>query len=243
MTSSAENRPAAIEWTSEHNEPGFDPVPAESFVMVAGEEAVELTADVEFRISDLRRFLFAGSDSAETIRAIAESSIREVAARTPLDAILTDGRGAVEDACRKAITGRVARYNIGIEVVGLHLLDVQPPREVVPAYREVADAIEERETSINLGQAFYVSKVISAAGSAGIDLLGQPSIDGQANDALAIPWTLDDELWQKLTSTRRGDSVIGQTGEDKDGAVGKRTGRQICADARCLSGRRRPDRL
>jgi Cu+-exporting ATPase len=205
VTSSAENRPAAIEWTSEHNEPGFDPVPAESFVMVAGEEAVELTADVEFRISDLRRFLFAGSDSAETIRAIAESSIREVAARTPLDAILTDGRGAVEDACRKAITGRVARYNIGIEVVGLHLLDVHPPREVVPAYREVADAIEERETSINLGQAFYVSKVISAAGSAGIDLLGQPSIDGQANDALAIPWTLDDELWQKLTSTRAGE--------------------------------------
>ncbi|MBT4868108.1 MAG: cation-translocating P-type ATPase family protein [Planctomycetaceae bacterium] len=205
VASLAENRPGAIEWTSEHNEPGFEPVPVESFVMVAGEEAVELTADVEFRISDLRRFLFAGSNSAETIRAITESSIREVAARTPLDAILTDGRGSVEDACREAIARRVARYNIGIEVVGLHLLDVHPPREVVPAYREVADAIEERETSINLGQAFYVSKVISAAGSAGIELLGQPTIDGQANEALAVPWTLDDELWQKLTSTRDGE--------------------------------------
>jgi Cu+-exporting ATPase len=203
--SSAESRPASIEWTSEHSEPGFEPVPLESFVMVAGEEAVELTAEVEFRISNLRQFLFAGSQPAETIRAIAESSIREVAARTPLDAMLTDGRGAVEEACRTAITRRVAAYSMGVEVVGLHLLDVHPPREVVPAYREVANAIEERETSINLGHAYYVAKVLSAAGSAGIELLGQPMIDGQANKATAVPWTLDDDLWQKLTSIRTDD--------------------------------------
>ena len=129
-----------VEWTSEHNEAGFETRPEESLVLTGDEVLVEMTAEVQWRISNLRQYLFDSARPIETLRTLAESVVRETAARQPLDGILTDRRRQIEQECLRTLRGRLRRHALGIEVVELTLLDVHPPREVVAAYRDVADA-------------------------------------------------------------------------------------------------------
>ena len=100
----------------------------------------------------------------------------------------------------------IARYRLGIEITGFALLDVHPPTKVVPAYRDVANALEEREQAINVAQAAYARMVLSTAGESAVRILSDR--DGHAvvgrreasTSGDIADWSLTDELWAKLTS-------------------------------------------
>ena len=147
--------------------------------------------------------MFEAARPEETLRAISESAVREVAARTPLETMLTSGRRRVEEAALALIRERTEQYRLGVDVVALNLLDVHPPREVVPAYRDVANALEDREKSINEGQAYYIAKVLSAAGRQGIELLSASANRQSKQQGEVTDWTLDDDLWSRLTRTEQ----------------------------------------
>ncbi|HID24433.1 MAG TPA: hypothetical protein EYP14_18820 [Planctomycetaceae bacterium] len=134
---------------------------------------------------------------------MSESALREAAAGVSLDAILTDGRARIEQQCLQAIRRTVERYDLGLDVLSLGLLDIHPPRQVVPAYRQVADALEERAQLVNEAEAYCARKVLSAAGERAIRLLSDtvertPHSDTSTTGGLA-GWKLTDPLWQQLT--------------------------------------------
>ncbi|MGH7129622.1 MAG: SPFH domain-containing protein, partial [Planctomycetaceae bacterium] len=141
----------------------------------------------------------------ETIRAVAESVIRQVAARTSLDGMLTTQRADVERECLELIRDRVEGYGFGVEITGLNLLDIHPPRPVVPAYRDVADALEQREQLINEAEAYYAQRVLSAGGERAIRQLSkQTGAGGDSSTTGGVTdWRLNDDLWGSLTQTTR----------------------------------------
>ncbi|MCH7988985.1 MAG: hypothetical protein IID46_07515 [Planctomycetes bacterium] len=205
---------APVEWTSEHADSDYEPVPPESFVMTAGEVAVELTAEVQYRISNLRQYLVGSSRPEETLRAVAECSIRETAAVTALENILAVQRERFEQQCLSRIQTRIEGYKMGIEVVDLCLLDIHPPQAVVPAYRDVADALEEKERSINEAKTYYAEKVLNAAGEQAIRFLNSSTgaaglLNSQKSTLSGVSdWTLTEDLWRELTrTTTQGDAV------------------------------------
>ena len=162
----AEDRPLAqtdallpVEWTSEHNEAGFETRPEESLVLTGDEVLVEMTAEVQWRISNLRQYLFDSARPVETLRTLAESVVRETAARQPLDGILTDRRRQIEEECLAILRGRLKQHALGVEVVELTLLDVHPPRAVVGRLSRCgrrarrAGTTRERGRSLLRGQA------------------------------------------------------------------------------------------
>ena len=195
---------APVEWMSEHGDGDYEPVAPESFTLTGEEVPIEVTGEVQFRISDIRQFAFASARPAETVRAVAESVLREVAATESLDGLLTSRRREIEAQCLKRIRDLVTSYQIGVEVIELCLLDIHPPKQVVPAYRQVADALEQREQFINEAEGYYARKVLSAAGEGAIRVLTD-----SVNAAKRLPdasttggvtgWQLDDDLWQRLT--------------------------------------------
>jgi P-type Cu+ transporter len=220
----AENRPLTqtdvllpVEWTSEHNEIGFETRSEESLVLTGDEVLVEMTAEVQWRIANLRRYLFDAARPVDTLRTLAESVVRETAARQPLDGILTDRRRPIEEECLASLRARLKQQPLGIEVVDLTLLDVHPPRDVVASYRDVADALEEQEQRINEAEAYYAGKLLTAAGERAVRLL-----NGAAPDARKRPtestaggvsnWTLTDELWADL-SRETPDNPMALSGE------------------------------
>ncbi|HUG92345.1 MAG TPA: HAD-IC family P-type ATPase [Planctomycetaceae bacterium] len=191
-----------IEWTSEHAGDDYQPRPDESLVLTGDELAVEMTAEVHWRIGDLRQFVYSNAEPAETLRAVVESAIREVAARRLLENILTSERAVVERECLALIRRQAAAYGLGIEALDLHLLDLHPPRAVVPAYREVADMLEERERLINEAEAEYARAVLGVAGEGAIRLLSRQTTNGRDPPAATTgdrsDWTLDDATWAEL---------------------------------------------
>ena len=194
-----------VEWMSEHAETEYEPVAPESFTLTGEEVPIEMTGEVQFRIGDLRRFAFASSRPEATLRSVTESVLREVAATESLESVLTDRRREIEAASLRRIRELIASYDIGVEVLDLCLLDIHPPQQVVPAYRQVADAIEQREQFINEAEGYYARKVLTAAGEQAIRVLTD-----SAGSAKRLPdasttggvtgWQLDDALWLKLTA-------------------------------------------
>ncbi|MBW3542905.1 MAG: protease modulator HflK, partial [Planctomycetes bacterium] len=201
-----------IEWTSEHADENYQPRPDESLVVTGDEVAVEITADVQFRIADLERYLLENAAPDEALRSIAEGVIRETAAALPLEGLLTDRRSETERRCLETIRERTRDAALGVEVVDLNLLDLHPPRSVVAAYRDVADMLEERERLINDAEAEYAQALLSAAGERVIRRLSAP--EAPAGDSHAggttgnrSNWTLDDAAWKELSrfTGERGD--------------------------------------
>jgi Cu+-exporting ATPase len=192
-----------IEWTSEHNEAGFESRPDESLVLTGDEVLVEMTAEVQWRIADVRQYAFGSVRPAETLRTVAESVLREIASRQTLDGILTERRQAIEDDCLARLRGRIKPLGLGIEVTELTLLDVHPPRPAVSAYRDVADALEEKEERVNEAEAYYAGRLLRAAGERAVLMLSDAAADSrQRFDKTTAGgvsgWTLTDALWSKL---------------------------------------------
>jgi regulator of protease activity HflC (stomatin/prohibitin superfamily) len=204
---------APIEWQSEHNERGYVAVPAESALLAGDEVALELSAEVHYRIRDLRDFLEGTSDPEKLLRVAAEGAVRQVVASRALDEVLAEFRAAVEDDCERLVRETIARYRLGIEVTGFALLDVHPPAAVVPAYRDVANALEEREQAINAGQAQAVRMLLSTAGEPAIRALNR--VDRPADERRSIAstgdiadWKMNDALWKDLTIENEGAMLL-----------------------------------
>ena len=117
--------------------------------------------------------------------------------------MLTDRRRPIENECLSRLRARLAQHPLGIQVVDLTLLDVHPPRAVVPAYRDVADAAEEEQERINEAEAYYANRLLRVAGEGAVRMLSAASSErGRRIDQLTTGgvsnWTLTDELWARL---------------------------------------------
>ena len=196
----------AVEWTSDHD---ADSISGESLALTGEEVLVEFTGEVHFKIDDLYRYVFTSSAPEDTVRAVAESAIREATSRFSLDSILTSERARIEQECRALTRQFIADYQIGVEITDFHLLEVHPPKQVVPDYRQVADALEQREQLINQAEAYYAREVLNAAGEDAIRLLNasvdnaQQRQDSSTTGEVAA-WKLDDVLWKKLNVQQDG---------------------------------------
>jgi regulator of protease activity HflC (stomatin/prohibitin superfamily) len=201
-------RLAPVEWNSQHDRLESDATLLGEAQLVTGDELlVELTAMVEYRIGDaenLRRYAFGNAAPQRLLRAAAESAIREVAASALLDDLMADARDELQTRCLNATRQAAKHYQLGLEIVDLKLIDIHPPRQVVDAYRQVADALEERERLINQAQGYYGQRLIAAAGARAISALAQTDKpdDNTANDRRAADvsyWNLDDpDTWKML---------------------------------------------
>jgi P-type Cu+ transporter len=202
-----------VEWTSDHNEAGFESRPDESLILTGDEVLVEMTAEVQWRIADVRQFAFGSARPAESLRTVTESVLRETAARQTLDGILTERRQAIEDECLKRLRDRIKPLGLGIEVAELTLLDIHPPRPAVSAYRDVADALEEKEQRVNEAEAYYAGRLLKAAGERAVMILNDAAADSRQRfdktTAGGISgWTLTDALWAKLDRETSPPSLI-----------------------------------
>lgn len=197
-----------IEWTSSHDERDRSSIGNDGMLLSADEVPVELMAEVQYRIKDLREFVFAGpKQPAEVLRATSDGVLREVAASVSLDNLLTDRRAALERRSLAMLRDRIAAYAIGVEIIDLQWLDVHPPQAVVPAYRQAADALEERELMINEAESYASRTILAAIGADALARLQQAARQQKpdaTNSPVRIDWTMTDELWRELTK-RDGD--------------------------------------
>lgn len=121
---------------------------------------------VQYRISDPKQFLFEARDPEETLRAAAESVMREVVGDRTVDEVITFGRQELEVEARTALHRVTQNYGLGATVDLVQLKNVNPPKQVQASFDEVNQAQQEKQRSINVANGEYNKVVPRAKGEA-----------------------------------------------------------------------------
>ena len=115
-------------------------------MLTRDQNIVDIGFQVVWNISDPEKYLFNLADPEDTMRAVSESAMRDIVARSELSPILNRDRGVIAADVQTAVQATLDSYNAGIQVIRVNLQRAQPPGEVLDAFREVQAAQQQRDT-------------------------------------------------------------------------------------------------
>ncbi len=141
-------------------------VPEESLMLTKDENIIDIDFTVLWRISNARAYLFNVRNPDQTIKAAAESSMREVIGQKNIQEALTGARAQIETETRTNLQAVLDQYETGITITQVQLQQVDPPREVIDAFNEVQRANQDRSTKINQAEAYRNQQIPLARGYA-----------------------------------------------------------------------------
>ncbi|WP_022696517.1 FtsH protease activity modulator HflK [Euryhalocaulis caribicus] len=141
-------------------------ISAESLMLTQDENIVDIDFSVFWVINDARDFLFNVEDPEGTVKAVAESAMREVVGNNQLEPIITRGRQVVEQDARQLMQATLDEYGAGIQVRQVQLQKADPPERVIESFRDVVNAAQDAETIINRATAYRNQIVPEARGTA-----------------------------------------------------------------------------
>lgn len=146
---------------------GAVPVDDEAMMITGDENIVSADAVVQWKISNIRDYLYNIDDPEHFLRNSASSSIRAVIGSEKLDFAITDGKTVIQDKVRELLIDLQKKYNTGIQIIDIKFQDIEPPSgQVEEAFREVTNAREEKNTKINNAKKYENDIIPKARGEA-----------------------------------------------------------------------------
>jgi membrane protease subunit HflK len=140
--------------------------PEESLMLTGDENIVDIDFAVVWRIKDAGHYLFNIRHPEGTVKAVAESAMREVVGRSAIDDVLTEERESVERDSQEVMQAALDDYGAGIEIVRVKLQKADPPDAVIAAFRDVQAARADQERMRNEAQAYANDIIPRARGEA-----------------------------------------------------------------------------
>jgi modulator of FtsH protease HflK len=157
--------PVGVEQTTEIGLGGGGTVDG-GLMLTRDQNIVDIGFQVVWNISDPSEYLFNLADPEDTIRAVSESAMRDIIARSELSPILNRDRGLIVTDLRTAIQSTLDSYDAGISVIRVNLQRANPPPEVADAFRAVQSAQQQRDTLQNQADAYANQVTAGARGQA-----------------------------------------------------------------------------
>ncbi|MBP0445605.1 FtsH protease activity modulator HflK [Roseomonas sp. SSH11] len=138
----------------------------ESLMLTGDENIIDIDFAVFWRIRDAGEYLFNTRNPEVTVKSAAESMMREVIGRTPIQPALTEARAQIEQQVRQGTQAILDQYGAGIEVTQVQLQKVDPPGAVIEAFRDVQRANADRERARNEAESYRNDIIPRARGEA-----------------------------------------------------------------------------
>jgi membrane protease subunit HflK len=145
---------------------GVADVPQESLMLTGDENIVNIDFSVFWVIKDAGKFLFKIQDPEGTVKAAAETAMREVIAKSEIQPILTQGRSVIEVETQDIIQSILDDYESGIQITQVQTQKADPPDQVINAFRDVQAARADMERSKNEAEAYANDVIPRARGEA-----------------------------------------------------------------------------
>jgi membrane protease subunit HflK len=149
-----------------NSEDSSDDIAQESLILTGDENIVDVNFTVFWVIKDAAAFLFnvdnPSGNSDATIKAVAESAMREVVGENQIERILTQDREPVQIRVRDLMQKTLDAYGAGVTITRVQMQKVDPPGEVIASYRDVQAARADQERLRNEAEA-YANKIIPEA--------------------------------------------------------------------------------
>jgi modulator of FtsH protease HflK len=139
-------------------------VPEESLMLTGDENIVDVDFTVLWRIKPkgVADYLFNIQNPEGTVKAVAESAMREVVGRSEIQAILTGARTVTESTVQELMQKTLDSYGSGIQIAQVQMQKVDPPSQVIDAFRDVQAAQADLQRLQNEAQT-YANRVVPDA--------------------------------------------------------------------------------
>ena len=144
-------------------------IPEESLMLTGDENIVDVQFTVLWRIkpNGAADYLFNIQNPEGSVKAVAESAMREVVGRSNIQGILTNDKDKIQQEVLELMQRVLDRYGSGILVQQLQMGNVNPPnQDVIQSFNDVTNAKTELESLQNQAQTYANQIVPEARGRA-----------------------------------------------------------------------------
>ena len=138
----------------------------ESLMLTGDENIVDIDFEVQWRIKSATDYIFNVQNPALTIRMATESAMREIIGKRKIDDALATKKSEIENEVLVLLQQILDSYKSGIEILLVQLLRVDPPKEVIAAFRDVQTAKADKERKINEAETYRNDIIPKARGEA-----------------------------------------------------------------------------
>ncbi len=138
----------------------------ESLMLTDDENIIDIQFAVQYKLNSASEWIFNNRDQDETIRQVAETSIREIVGKSKMDFVLYEGREKVALDVAQLMQQILNRYQSGVQIVNVTMQGVQPPEQVQVAFDDAVKAGQDKERQKNEGQAYANDVIPKARGAA-----------------------------------------------------------------------------
>lgn len=137
-------------------------VPEESLMLTGDENIVDVDFSVFWVIKNAPDYLFNIQNPNGTVKAVAESTMREIIGQNDIQPILTEQRQTNEEQVKALMQKTLDQYGAGITVTRVKMQKVDPPAAVIDAFRDVQAARADQERARNEANK-YANRVVPEA--------------------------------------------------------------------------------
>ena len=140
----------------------------ESWTLIGDENIADVKVAVHWGANpdEVVRFTYGVADQEELVRAVTMGAVREVLGGRSINLAFTQQRHDCELRIEELIRRRLSEYQVGMRIDSFQFLDAHAPPEVHDAFRDVASALEDKSTQVNLALRDEARKIPLARGEA-----------------------------------------------------------------------------
>jgi modulator of FtsH protease HflK len=137
-------------------------VPEESLMLTGDENIVDVDVSVFWLVKSggAGEYLFNIQNPEGTVKAVAESAMREIVGRSEIQPILL--RQNIETPVQELMQKTLDSYDAGIQITQVQMQKVDPPAQVIDSFRDVQAARADLERAQNEAQT-YANRVVPEA--------------------------------------------------------------------------------
>ena len=147
---------------------------AESQMLTGDQNIVNVRFRVSWQIdpTNPEDFVFNILNPRETVKAVAESIMREVVGLKTIDGVLTSDRKSIEPDVQARMQKVLDDYHAGVLIKQVQLQSVDAPAQVISAYRDVTAAQQDLQRAVNDAET-YANRVVPEAEGAAARILAE----------------------------------------------------------------------
>lgn len=135
-------------------------------MLTRDENIVVVELKVQYRVSDIKEYVFSVNDPDLTLKQATKSAVRAVVGRNTMDYVLTEGREEMADRTKAILQDLLDSYKTGLVVTEVNLQQAQPPEPVQAAFADAIKAREDQQRARNEALAYSNDRLPKARGAA-----------------------------------------------------------------------------
>ncbi|MDR3180137.1 MAG: FtsH protease activity modulator HflK [Holosporaceae bacterium] len=134
----------------------FNSQQEESLMLTGDSNLANISFSVLWKIKEdgVEDYLFNAKSPDVTVRAVAESVMREIVGQALFSFVQTEGRAEIQQKVLENLQALMNEYKMGIEILRVELQRVEPPASVIDSFRDVERAQAEQQSEKNKAEAY-----------------------------------------------------------------------------------------